>query len=336
MDGQLKQDLPADLPDTRTPAITVSGGVGRLDAGTLAGVFRRYLPSDWAISTYLAVTGLLVMVWGNGVNNRWKIVLLHMALLMAVYAIVRYLSDSRSRSVRFIRLLYIPLTITFFYEETSLFLHLFHSGWFDGRIIALERSILGVSPTLWVQPWQKPLINEWLMMGYFSYYFIVGIPLLVLFFKRRDLEVAQLTWAISLAFFISYLGFILYPVQGPRFELAGMYQRELNGFFFVPLVAALMKAAAIHGGCMPSSHVAAALVSTVYILKYNRRWGMLCILLVIALCLGTVWGRFHYLSDVMGGILIAVFVLWAASRYPAKKELVNPARWNNTPCPGTS
>lgn len=83
-----------------------------------------------------------------------------------------------------------------------------------------------------------------------------------------------------------------------------------------------MKAAAIHGGCMPSSHVAVALVSLVYILKYNRRWGMVCLLLVTMLCLGTVWGRFHYVSDVVGGVLIALFALWAAGRYPVTQKLV--------------
>ena len=174
------------------------------------------------------------------------------------------------------------------------------------------------------------------MMGYLSYYFIIGVPLLVLFFRRRDRDVAQLTCSLSLVFFISYLGFIIYPVQGPRFEFAAIYQQELAGFLFVPLVAALMKAAAIHGGCMPSSHVAAALVSLAYIFRFNRRWGRITMPLVAVLCLGTVWGRYHYLSDVIAGMVVAVFVLWLAGRYPVKNTSINPTMNRRISCATTN
>jgi membrane-associated phospholipid phosphatase len=170
-----------------------------------------------------------------------------------------------------------------------------------------------------------------MMLGYFSYYFLIGVPLLVLFVKRRDRDAAQLTWALSLAFFVSYLGFIIYPVQGPRFEFAGIYQHDLEGFLFVPLVGALMKTAAIHGGCMPSSHVAAALVSLFYLFKFNRRWGRVCVIPVTLLCLGTVWGRFHYLSDVVVGTLIAAIVLWITTRYPINSNAVAPAMTTVSP-----
>lgn len=324
MSRTVEQDSRAAMSDARVRTATWPGAANRLRGESIPAVLRQYLPFDWAISVYVMVIGAAVAVWGGAVTNRWKIVVLHLALLMAVFAVVRYLSAARSRAACFIRLLYLPLAITLFYEEMGLLLRLFHSGWFDQQIIALERSILGVSPTLWIQPWQKPLVNELMMLGYFSYYPIVGVPLLILFFKRRDHEVAQLVWAMSLAFFISYLGFIIYPVQGPRFELAGLYERELTGYLFVPLVNAIMGAAAIHGGCMPSSHVAVAMVCLVYALKYERRLGMVCFPLVATLFLGTVAGRFHYVSDVAVGVLVGVFALWVAARYPVKGWMVVP------------
>ena len=303
-----------------------SGGVNRTDDRLFSGTLRRYLPSDWAVSIYLAVTGLAVVFLGNNLNHRWEIVLLHFGLIAAIFAIIRHLSVSGNRVARFLRLFYIPLLLTFFYEETSLFLHLFHTGWLDSQVVALEQGLFGVSPSLWIQPWQKPLLNEWMLLGYFSYYLIIAVPLVILFLKQREHDAAQMVWAISLAFFISYLGFMAYPVQGPRFEFAELYDSELAGFLFVPLVNELMDTAAIHGGCMPSSHVAAAVVSATYITKHNRHLGMVCIPVVVTLCLGTVWGRFHYVSDVVAGIIIAIIVLWAARRYPVKRRRRNAGR----------
>jgi membrane-associated phospholipid phosphatase len=316
MSTPLKHTAGTSRPISSGGAISIPGGINRVRHDTFVAGFRNYLLSDWAVTLYLVLTGMAAALWGSNLAHRWTIVAVHLSLLAAVYMIARYLAANENRAVRFLRLFYIPLLLTFFYEETSALLHLFHPGWLDSRIIAWERSLLGVSPTLWIQPWQKPLINEWMMMGYFSYYIIIAAPLLTLFFKHRDRDAAQLVWATSLAFFISYLGFIVCPVQGPRYELAGLYDGELTGFLFVPLVQKLMHLAAIHGGCMPSSHAAVAIVSTVYIMKYNRHLGMVTLPLVATLCLGTVWGRFHYLSDVVGGIIIAVFAVWAAGRYP--------------------
>lgn len=324
MSMPFKHNLGTSQPASHGGTISVSGGINHIRHDAFVGGFRNYLLSDWAVSLYLVLTGMSAALWGHNLAHRWGIVFFHLSLLVAIYFMVRHLSTNQNRAVRFLRLFYIPLLLTFFYEETSSLLHLFHSGWFDSRIIAWERALLGVSPTLWVQPWQKPWINEWMMMGYFSYYSIIAAPLLTLFFKRRDRDAAQMVWATSMAFFISYLGFIICPVQGPRFEFAGLYNGELTGFLFVPLVKKLMNAAAIHGGCMPSSHVAVAIVSAVYIMKYSRRLGIITIPLVATLCLGTVWGRFHYLSDVVGGIIIAGFAVWAAGKYPVKFQTGEP------------
>jgi membrane-associated phospholipid phosphatase len=321
MSTPLKHTAGTSRPLSSGRAISIPGGIDRVRHETFAAGFRNYLLSDWAVTLYVALTGISAALWGSSLTHRWTIVTVHLSLPAVVYVIARYLSANENRAVRFLRLFYIPLLLTFFYEETSALLHLFHPGWLDSRIIAWERGLLGVSPTLWIQPWQNSLLNEWMMMGYFSYYIIIAAPFLTLFFKHRDHDAAQLVWATSLAFFISYLGFIVCPVQGPRYEFAGLYDSELTGFLFVPLVQKLMHVAAIHGGCMPSSHVAVAIVSMVYIMKYNKRLGIVTIPLVVTLCLGTVWGRFHYLSDVVGGIIIAGFAIWAAGRYPVKFQM---------------
>jgi len=316
------QDSPAKKQPIRVRSTPAAGNTGSVLGARINAVLRQYLPADWAVSAYLALTGLAVVIWGRGSANQWEIVLSHLGLIVLVFILVRFLHHVESRTGRFVRVLYLPVTMTYFYEETSMLIHLFEQGWFDHQIIALEQAILGGAPTLLIQPWQTPLLNEWMMLGYFSYYFLVGAVPLVLFIKDREREAAQVVWAQSLAFFISYLGFIMYPIQGPRYEFAGLYEQPLTGYVFVPLVHKIIKTAAIHGGCMPSSHVAAALVSLVYLCKSIPRVGFVCIPLVVTLCLATVYGRFHYASDVVVGLLVGIIALIIARRFPVKDSLL--------------
>ncbi len=60
---------------------------------------------------------------------------------------------------------------------------------------------------------------------------------------------------------------------------------------------------------MPSTHFGVALVVLIYTFKYYRNIAWLLLPIVIGLAVGTVWGRFHYVSDVVVGGLIGVLTL---------------------------
>ncbi|MEE8578091.1 MAG: phosphatase PAP2 family protein, partial [candidate division Zixibacteria bacterium] len=72
---------------------------------------------------------------------------------------------------------------------------------------------------------------------------------------------------------------------------------------------------AVHGGCMPSTHVAVAIVIMMVCFRYYRRAGWYLLPVNIGLAVGTVWGRFHYVSDVFVGTAIAICSVWIVERY---------------------
>ncbi len=123
-----------------------------------------------------------------------------------------------------------------------------------------------------------------------------------------------MVFASAVAFYISYLGFIFLPVEGPRYALAALHQIEIKGFVFAPLAQWIVKVGGLRGGCMPSSHVAVACVVFVFCYKYSRRLFYFLGPLILSLFVGTVWGRFHYLSDVVAGILVGVVSLYLAAK----------------------
>jgi membrane-associated phospholipid phosphatase len=142
------------------------------------------------------------------------------------------------------------------------------------------------------------------MFTYSFYYFLLIILGLGLFFKKKIEELDNLTFTSAVAFYISFLGFILFPVEGPKHALMDLHNLELGGAFFTPLTQGLIEVAGIHGGAMPSSHVAVALVVLIYARRHVRFLYYILSLPILSLFVSTVYGRFHYVSDVVAGLLV--------------------------------
>lgn len=277
-------------------------------------------PLDRLTWFYILAFGLGLVTLGRDDPNWVYLAGAHLILLVGIPAIIRYWNDERTGLRGFLRHLYTPLLYTFFYSETGVAMDWFFPGFFDGQIVAFEQHLFGVDPNLWLIAWESPLLNEWMMLAYFSYYLLVALLALTLFFQRRISELHGFLTASTIAFVISYAGFILYPVEGPRYYLAEFIDAPLSGAVFVPLVRWIIDNGAVHGGCMPSSHVAVALVVLVWAWRTNRPLGKILTPFVLTLFVSTVWGRFHYVSDVVAGWFVGLAGLWLAERWCVRVE----------------
>jgi membrane-associated phospholipid phosphatase len=155
------------------------------------------------------------------------------------------------------------------------------------------------------------------------------------FFRKRKHFLRFLT-AVSIAFYLSYISFIIFPVRGPRYEfydkytkdytvnigrhygphvdsgLKGKETRALKGYFVTRLQDYIMKYGSMHGGCMPSSHISVAFVSMVMMAFYVRKLFYIYLPSVALLCVSVVYNRYHYLSDVPAGIIVGIIAIYLA------------------------
>ncbi|MEW5995933.1 MAG: phosphatase PAP2 family protein, partial [Candidatus Zixiibacteriota bacterium] len=201
------------------------------------------------------------------------------------------------------------LLFTFFYRMTGGLMFLLFDRFYDAQLTSFERSVLGFNPTLYIDHHLLSVwVNELFSFSYVSYYFMIPVFVLALFIKRRDRIIRSFLATACLTFFVSYLLFFLYPIEGPRWHFAGQYLNPINGPVFKKLTDFVIDNAAVRGGCMPSSHFGVALVILMYCYRYFKRSGRLLLPLVSGLGIGTVWGRFHYISDVIVGGLIGYVV----------------------------
>lgn len=282
-----------------------------------------FRPEDTVFLTYLVGISIFVTLFHKGVDKWWIYVFVHsLAAGLLVFG-VRRASDTVNPFIRFLRYWYIPLFLTVFYVQIDAFILGLQGRYFDHVIYGFEKALLGVYPSVWMEQFANPILNEVMKLAYHSYYWI-GIVLGVSLYARRELIAFRRTiFSVSVGFFISYFGFILFPVLGPRYMLSHLYKGPLEGYFVTTFQNFIMEHGDIRGGCMPSSHVAVALIVLLLAWVYRRKMAIWLTPLVTMLCISTVYNRYHYISDVVAGLVVGLFAFrWGGKVYKEREVKV--------------
>jgi membrane-associated phospholipid phosphatase len=278
-------------------------------------------PVDRIVLAYcLLMAGLLALL-GRPFGEYFDEFLFYVGTALLTAVIVRYVDETSDRGRAFFRILYPAMLFTCFYSMTEGQMFLLFDRFYDFQVVGFEKALLGEEATLYLD---RHLLNvpttEILSFCYFCYYLLLPGFLIPVFLRRHDRVIREYLVAACLTFFVSYLLFWLYPVEGPRWHLASEYAHQVQGPLFRRLVVYVIENAAVHGGAMPSSHTGVALVTLLFCFRYYRRAAWWLLPIVVGLALGTFWGRFHYLSDTVVGAAIGALAVWTVWRfvYPEK------------------
>ena len=274
----------------------------------------------WVVGYSLFSSAVALIFGGDQSAFLWSHVL-HVAAILVVWIVGRTV-PSRGDWEPFVRYGYpIPLFV-FFYLETRHYIWLFFSDWFDPALIAMEESILGFNVIAEIARIDSPLLLDFWMFGYFFYYLMPPLAVGVMVWRNEPELFRRLMTGISAGFLVSYTMFYFFPLEGPRYAMADVLP-PLHGIVLYPLVMLVQHNGSIHGGCMPSSHTAVAWIFTYYLYKAHRPTGWAMIVISFILSVGCLWGRFHYLTDVLVGLGIFVVAVWIIERYNRPDTMTN-------------
>ncbi|MDY6863580.1 MAG: phosphatase PAP2 family protein [Thermodesulfobacteriota bacterium] len=184
----------------------------------------------------------------------------------------------------------------------------------------IEYKTFGFYPTVWLERFITPFFTEYFKFSYFSYYLIVFLPAF-LFYKNGEKEkFDEFLLALFSAYYISFIGFIIFPVEGPRYALSALHEKPLDGYFFTSLQDFITRTGALHGGCMPSSHVAATFVTLLSLRRYQKTLYYLLLPVVLSLFFSTIYNRDHYFLDVVVGIFVGYFSFWWSTQIKRREK----------------
>jgi membrane-associated phospholipid phosphatase len=78
---------------------------------------------------------------------------------------------------------------------------------------------------------------------------------------------------------------------------------RLSGGFCTHLINWLESYVLVHGAAFPSAHVAGSTVAILASWRYRRRLFWICLPFFLCMCVSTVYGRYHYVADVLAGLV---------------------------------
>jgi membrane-associated phospholipid phosphatase len=198
------------------------------------------------------------------------------------------------------------------FEEVSRLSFVIRDGWQDHFLLAFEAKFFSVPPTVWLGQHGSGWITEILEIGYFSYFAVLMIVGGMLYPSQDRRKFRRVMDATVLAYMVCYAVFIFFPTEGPAHTLASSHLSPLpGGGPFHWMVGLIQRNAGVHGNAFPSAHVAGAVVALFFAWQYLPRVRWALTVLVSLLCVGAVYDRYHYASDVVGGALVGLgAALW--------------------------
>lgn len=225
------------------------------------------------------------------------------------------------RAARVIGDWYALILIPALYAEVGALNRSMHGGqYFDAIVLGWEGTVFGGQPSQsWADAVPNLFLSEILHAAYLSYYLIIYIPPLILYARGQRAAFRQVVFAIMLTFFVHYVVFIAFPVQGPRY-LFPAPAGAIEGGAFYQLAHLVLEVGSSRGAAFPSSHVGIALAQALLARRYLPSLALPIGILASGLALGAVYGGFHYAIDTVVGAVVGVLAVLAAPRLFAALE----------------
>lgn len=281
---------------------------------------RRMNIDRWAV-VYLVVSAFYPVLNPGVYPDPWKNAAIHAALALVVWFLPPWLRGRKHFVPRLVGDIYLPFMFPMFYaemEHLGLIFFDFESS-LDPALIELEEWIFGGQPSLeWSRLWPWPWFHELMEFAYFTYYFLSAAFIALVFLARgiaRDQQwdaVRAFVRDLSTTMLICYTLYTIFPAWGPKYFRAGYV--EVGGWIFTDIMLHIHENGALLGAAFPSSHVAASMIPWwhTWIHFPRHRWWMTTIF--VLLCMSTVYCRYHYVVDVIAGLLLGGLVIFFGHR----------------------
>jgi len=157
----------------------------------------------------------------------------------------------------------------------------------------------------------------------------IGYPQLLIEDPRNCLPGAG--WDSTSVPGIGFLGYLLVPAAGPHVAFARLFPTPLEGGFFWHLNHAMVTAGSNGVDVFPSLHTAVSVFILAFAYRHARREFWWLLIPVAGICVSTVYLRYHYLIDVICGLVLA-FIGLAAAIHVEPRHRVTEREINATRC----
>lgn len=268
---------------------------------------------EWLALGYLATTSVLIAMFAENLAHPYRLLATQAFVALIILSLCLVQARSAAREAiggpsfaydwwHFWRFWYPHLFFLFCFEELGHLMTLVTPHWQDPKLIAFDYSLTGVHPSVWLEQFATPFRNDAFQLVYFTYFaylLIVGLFL----YRRKDWHGYWSAMTYSMVgYMIGYFIAMSFPIESPWFAMAGWWKAPLAGGPFTAMMSFIEHYGRVRGAAFPSAHVTGATAALWAAWKFRRWLFWALVPLYVGMCVSTIWGRYHYCADVLGGI----------------------------------
>ncbi len=270
--------------------------------------------------TIFFIIGLLILtIFFHPRIPLWRSLVLFYLMLLASLFTFKYSFDKiGGRLTEFLFDFSPVIFVILIYESLGSLIPYIRSD-IDPLLIKIDFLIFGNHPTLWMERFITPWFTDLMSLSYLSYYFIPVVLISVLYLKDKIIEFNNAMFVLTFGYYLSFVGYILFPAIGPRFTLENLYSIPIKGSFITDFVRDTLNALEHNKrDCMPSGHTQIVLMVLYLASRYERLLFYIFLPIICLLILSTIYLRYHYVVDLFAGVIFAITSI-LVSNYIYKK-----------------
>ena len=280
----------------------------------MASVWAASSAFEWMAFGYLAVSSFLIALFAANLQHPLRLLAIRAFLLLLVLALCRVWARSAAHAGvhgltfsshwwRFWRHWYPHLFFLFCFEELAQLMTLATPHWQDPKLLAFDHWLTGVQPTIWLEQLSTPGRNEFMQLAYLTYFAYLLILGGILYFQKDWKAYWSVMTYSMVGYSIGYVIAMFFPVESPWFSLAGSWKAPLEGGPITATINFIEHYGRVRGAAFPSAHVAGSIAVLWGAWKFRRWLFWIMAPCVFLMCVSTIWGRYHYIADIFGGIV---------------------------------
>ena len=288
---------------------------------------RNLNSTDVIVIIFCALLTLLNIIFSAKIET-WY---LNIAMNFGITAYIFYIAYKDNKVYNlFIRQLHywylVPLIFMFF-KELYLMVDPIRGIIYDDILVEIDRFIFGADPTVELYKITNPYLTELLQIVYGTFFFLPVILGIDLILRDKSEEFHRAAFAIVYGFILSFIGYLIVPAIGPRFTLHNFETNniEMPGLFLTNILREIVNsgesipfgtqnpAAIVQRDAFPSGHTQITLLVMYLAVKFKSRFKYFFLINGTLLIFATVYLRYHYVIDLLGGIAFMIFTIWSGS-----------------------
>lgn len=284
---------------------------------------REMAAQDWVVLTFLSLMTLIAASAPASEAQRQALARFgtNLALLMVVLGLVRgaVLRDGVVAPLLYRLAIYGSVQLSYFFLGGLL--PLVNTSTLDHELHALDLALFGVEPAIWMDRWVTAVTTEWFAFFYFGYFFLLAIHVVpILLFARHRRVLGEFALGLILLFCVGHLTYMLVPGFGPYHAVPGAFEHAFPAGLWHDIVMQAVRSGGSMMDIFPSLHTAAPTFLLLFSFRHRDKLPFRWSWPVVAFCavniiLATMFLRWHWVIDVLAGLLLAYGALVVSVRF---------------------